>query len=123
MNDGGLFFDAGLGVMDDDLIGGVLWGGSGDSVNVEEPGGGLGVPGCGAIARPGWKGLGAGLRCGGDVEDREDDRDRIGDGGGMRLGRVSARSTIVLNEPTNESQDISLFIVAPAATIVRAIMA
>lgn len=45
----------------------------------------------------------------------EDDR--------VRVGRVSARSTIVLNESTSPSHAISLFSPAPAATVVRAMIA
>jgi hypothetical protein len=43
-----------------------------------------------------------------------------GDAGFVRIGSVSAKSTMVLKEPMSPSQAISVRVPAPAATIVRA---
>lgn len=68
-------------------------------------------------------GFGLGLLCGGDEEELDDARERDVEVRGLNMGSVSARSTMVLNDPTKGSQDISVRIPAPAATIVRAMMA
>jgi hypothetical protein len=79
------------------------------------------IAGLGAMARcfTAWSCGVPGLLRGGDdgacEVDGEDDR--------VRVGRVSARSTIVLNESTSPSHAISLFSPAPAAMIVRDMIA
>jgi len=96
---------------------------SGRNTIVDGPGGG----GVGVVAGFGAKGrsfAGGGcgvlgpLRGGDEVEVEED-----GELGRARMGRVSARSTIVLKESTSESHAISLLSPAPAAMMVRAIIA
>lgn len=80
----------------------------------EEPG----VAGFGAMGRcfVGWGCVGGLLRDG-DEEVREEDLERAG----FRLGRVSARSTIVLNWLIDPSHAISVLTPEPELMIVRAI--